>query len=202
MPAVGHAGDGKAVVAAAHRIAHHAIELAEIVRPIPWPVQMHRLAGNEHVAGTERRRHAGDRPGIAEAANLDLPEILVELVDDADVDSADRREIAIECRIRPFAVRHPLHDLRYDEIGVGITLAMRVGAHVDRHVIDEEADIGAMVEREAAQEILIGFSSAAVLGDDEARHAFEHLARHVGRSGFQLLLGYDALARGTCNVEQ
>jgi hypothetical protein len=44
---------------------------------------------------------------------------------------------------------------------------MGVGTHVDRHVVDRDSQIRAVVEIEAAQEILVGLAVAAVLGDDQ-----------------------------------
>ena len=41
--------------------------------------------------------------------------------------------------------------LRDDEIEIGIALAMPVRAHVDRHVLERDVDIGAVIEVEAAQ---------------------------------------------------
>ncbi len=51
---------------------------------------------------------------------------------------------------------------------------MRV--HVHRNAIDAGGQIGAVIEVEAAQEILIGFAIARVLSDHESGHGFEQLA--------------------------
>ena len=54
---------------------------------------------------------------------------------------------------------------------------MRMGAHVDRHAVDRDGKIGAVIEIESAQEILIGLPVSAVLGDDQAGHHFECFRR-------------------------
>jgi len=59
-----------------------------------------------------------------------------------------------------------------------------VGGHVDGHAVDKGREVGAVVEVEAAQEVLVGLAVAAVLGDDHAGHEFEHLGRAQGRAAF------------------
>jgi hypothetical protein len=51
---------------------------------------------------------------------------------------------------------------------------MCVSAHVDRHVINPDRHVGAVVEVVAAQEILIGFSLARVLGHDQPGSGFRN----------------------------
>ena len=51
-----------------------------------------------------------------------------------------------------------------------------MGRHVDGHAVDLDGEIGAVVEVEATQEILVGFALAGVLGDDQAGHDFQRLA--------------------------
>jgi hypothetical protein len=63
-----------------------------------------------------------------------------------------------------------------EEIDVGIALAVTMRGHVDRHAVDRDGEIGAVVEVEAAQEILVGFALAAVLRDDQARDSFKEFA--------------------------
>ena len=51
-----------------------------------------------------------------------------------------------------------------------------MGRHVDGHAVDPDREIGAVVEVEAAQEILVGFALAGMLGDDQAGHDLQRLA--------------------------
>jgi hypothetical protein len=44
---------------------------------------------------------------------------------------------------------------------------MAVGRHVDGHAVDLDGQIGAVVEVEAAQKILVGFARAGMLGGDQ-----------------------------------
>ena len=57
-------------------------------------------------------------------------------------------------------------------------------------------EVGAVVEVEAAQEILVGLAVAAVLGDDEARHDLEHFAGAQDGAILQLLDKHRSLAGG------
>ena len=61
-----------------------------------------------------------------------------------------------------------------------------MGRHVDRHAVDLDGEIGAVVEIEAAQEILVGFAFAGMLGDDQAGHDLQRLAGARERHGVHL----------------
>ena len=110
-------------------------------------------------------------------------------VDIIDLHRPGGVEIAEIGEIRALAVMQGADQLGDHEIEIGIALAMRMGAHVDRHVVERDVDIGAVIEVEAAQEILVGLALAAVLGDDQPRHDLEHFAH----AGSRLLL--DLLCR-------
>ena len=53
---------------------------------------------------------------------------------------------------------HGADQLGDHKIEIGKALTVRVGAHVDRHLVERDVDIGAVIEVEAAQEILVGFT--------------------------------------------
>ena len=66
---------------------------------------------------------------------------------------------------------------------------MPVGALVDQHAVDGGAQVGAVVEVEAAQVELVGLALATVLADDQARRGFEQLAGSVDGARVELFLG-------------
>ena len=66
--------------------------------------------------------------------------------------------------------------LRDDEIEVRVALAVGVGGHVDGHPLEIRGQIGAVIEVEAAQEILVGLAAATVLGHDDTGDRFHDLA--------------------------
>ena len=109
---------------------------------------------------------------IAEAADRDRRHRL-DAVEQIDVHRADRGEIAFVGEVRSLADIDRADQFGDQEIQVGIALPVRMGAHVDRHFVDRDGEIGAVVEIEAAQEILVGLAVAAVLGDDQAGNDFK-----------------------------
>ncbi|MPN56411.1 hypothetical protein SDC9_204099 [bioreactor metagenome] len=70
---------------------------------------------------------------------------------------------------------------------------MGVAGHVDRHAQDVGGEVAAVVEIETAQEILVGFAVAGVLGDDHAGHGFQRFGRTQQRPVGQLPGGDRAL---------
>src|SRR5438132_675940 len=81
--------------------------------------------------------------------------LIVDLIDIADMDCGDGGVIALGGEIRPLGVIDPCRQLRNEEIQIRIALAMRMRAHVDGHPVDESRKIGAVVEIEPAQQILV-----------------------------------------------
>ena len=69
---------------------------------------------------------------------------------------------------------------------------MGVAALVDQHAINRGAQIGAVVQVEAAQVKLVRLALATVLAHHQARHRLQHFTRAVHGTRFKLLLGDDA----------
>ena len=69
-----------------------------------------------------------------------------------------------------------MNQLRDQKVDISVALPVAMGRHVDRHAVDPDGKIGAMVEIEAAQKILVGFALSGMLGDDQARHDLKRLA--------------------------
>jgi hypothetical protein len=59
---------------------------------------------------------------------------------------------------------------------------MGMADHIDRNPIQADGEIGAVIEIEAAQEILVGLTAARMLGDDDTGNILNNLARRRGRS--------------------
>jgi hypothetical protein len=79
-------------------------------------------------------------------------------------------------------------------------MAMRGQVH--RHAVDVGGEVGAVIEVEAAQEILVGLALAGVLGGHQPRHGFHDVAGTQQRTRAQLPRGDDALARAVRNALQ
>jgi hypothetical protein len=81
-------------------------------------------------------------------------------------------------------------------------LAVRVRAHVDRHAIHAGQKVGAVVEIEAAQVILICFARAAMLSDDDAGNGLDDFAGAQEWPQRDLGVANGAFIRGVGNIEQ
>ena len=93
-------------------------------------------------------------------------------------------------------------ELGDEEVEVGVALTVRVRRHVDRHALEPRLEVGAVVEVEAANEVLVRLAVAGVLRDDEARDRLEQLAfsrqwakAEVGRADV-------SLGGGRCDADE
>jgi hypothetical protein len=84
------------------------------------------------------------------------------------VDRAGGGEIALVGEVGSLGDLHSLDHLGDDEVGVGETLAVRVRHQVDRHPVDGQRQVGAVVGVEAAKEILIRLATARMLDDQQS----------------------------------
>ena len=115
---------------------------------------------------------------------------------------SQRPEIA-DVRIEwPLRVVEPGGKFGHEKVDVGVALAVRMGRFIDRHVVDEGREIGAVVEVEAADEILVRFAFAGMNGHHQARHRLQHLPDAIGGPQVDLLLGDRSLAGGCRGSEQ
>jgi len=114
----------------------------------------------------------------------------------AEVGRPSGREVTDARIVRTFAVIETLDQGGEQEIEVGVTLAMAVGRHVHRQPIDPHGEVGAVVEVEAAQEILVRLALTTVLGGDEAGRELKQLGRARYRTLRELIRQHDALTCG------
>ena len=196
LAVVVHGGGAVAVIVAAMAEAQGAGNLAEIVRmgertvhmPVgnsaqqPTPVVQVLRPANEAVVDTERA--AGQR------------DLIGDLVGEVHVGRGNGAEIAHRCVIRTLGVIQPVRNLGHQEVQIGVTLAVRIGGPVDRHVIDEVGDVRAMVHIEAARQVLVGLALAGMHGHHQARNALEQLSHPIHGAQIQFLLRHRTLAGG------
>src|SRR5207245_2620609 len=93
-----------------------------------------------------------------------------------DVGRAGSREVALVCEIRTLGELNTTHELRNQEIEIGIALAVRVRRQVHRYTSNRRREIGPVIEVESTQIVLVGLSFSAVLADDGAWHGLEDFA--------------------------
>src|ERR1700722_711596 len=72
---------------------------------------------------------------------------------------------------------------------------MGMGAQVNRHVVNGDGKISAVVEIEAAQEILVGLAFPAVLRHRQTGGGFEEFARTCDRTSVEVVSTDGHLAR-------
>ena len=156
----------------------------------------------EQIARTELLRCAENGPPIGMRATFHLEEILRQRLGKFHMGICSRAKVADIRVIRTFFEIHPLHKLRDDGVHVRVALAVRVRWQVQRHIVEENGDIRAMVEIEAAQKILVGLAAAGVLRDDEAGNRLQNLSRTKNRTILDLRCAHRSLGAGFGNADQ
>src|SRR3569623_1733549 len=73
---------------------------------------------------------------------------------------------------------------------------MTMSGHIDGHAVNAGGNVGAVVEIERAQEILVGLALAGMLRHHQARHGLQHRARPQPRPRLQLIVADVARRRG------
>ena len=104
--------------------------------------------------------------------------------------------------IRTFLEIHPLHKLRDDGVHVRVALAVRVRRQVQRHIVDENGEIRAVVEIETAKIILVGLAAAGVLRDDEAGNRLQNFSRTKNRTILDFRCAHRSLSAGFGNSDE
>ncbi len=129
-------------------------------------------------------------------------ERLLEAVDRRDERRADHREIADVGAVGSLAEVDPLDDLRQQAVDVEVALAVAVRAQVPGHAVDVRREVRAVVEVEAAQEVLVRLAAARVLGGHHAGHGLEHVRHAQHGPHEQVGAGDGAFRGGTGRAEQ
>jgi len=161
---------------------------------LPRTVVVEQFEAVEQAAAGELRGTGEQASRVAVPADRRLGQRTVDLAEIIDVRRSGRREITFLGEIRSFTESDAVDQLGNQEIEVGVALAMGVRRHVDRHAADVGCKVGAVVEVEAAQEILVGLAVAGVLRNDQSGHHLQRFAGAEDRHGGQPLARNDAFA--------
>ncbi len=158
---VGHQRQRQALRPAAFAQAEHRVFATQPLRYLPGAVVAHAFDGGQQAAPPfEFPRSTADGATVAVLTQAELDEGGIEAPPVLDVRRTGRREVAVRGEVRPLAVGNAFHQLRHQEVEVGVALAMAMAGHVDRHAGHCGGEVGAMVQVEAAQEVLVGFAVA------------------------------------------
>ena len=79
---------------------------------------------------------------------------------------------------------------------------MRVRRQVKRHIVNENGDICAVVEIEAAKKILVGLAAAGVLRDDETGKRLQNFSRTKNRTILDFRCSHRTLGGGIGNSDK
>ena len=192
---IGHGGRRKAVGRGALAETQQAGELVHVIGRVPRTVISVHLARVEQRAAAEFCRAHAEIAQIVEAADGGFGDGLVDAVAQIDEQRAGGGEIADVGEVRSLADIQAGDGLRHQPIEVGVALPVSMGRQVDRHVVDEDRQIRAVIEIVTAQIILIGLAAIGMHDHGEAGHGFENLARSRHRECVELLPSHRHLAR-------
>src|SRR5580698_6080201 len=99
-------------------------------------------------------------------------------------------------------VIQPLHKLLDHRVHVRVPLAVGVRWQIKRHIVDENREICAVVEIEAAKKILVGLAASSVLRDDETGNRLQNFSRTKNRTILEFSSAHRSLGGGTGNSNQ
>ena len=210
---VGHQRERLLDAAFVEAVAQQAVEALEVLGVRPGAVVVGGLdRGQQRARGQCRGlRHQG--AGVAVLAQREAGHAAVRAdraagqgVHQLDARGAGRAEVAVFRGVHALAVADAADQFGDEEVQVAVALAVGVGGHVHRHAVEEGGEVGAVVEIEAAQVVLVGFAVAAVLRDDDAGHELQHLGGAQGGAALdelgrdRALAGRGAAAHGVVVV--
>ena len=115
---------------------------------------------------------------------------------------SDRSEIADAGVIGSLCEIDGVDQLRHQKGDVRVALPVSIGGPIDRHVVDEIREIGAVVKIVAPDQVLRCFAFARVDGYDQPGNALEKFSRAIDRTQFDLPLADCTLAGGRCTPQQ
>ena len=173
--AVDRSAQAQRAVANLLRIFGKAGIVAEPLGIIPFAIVALDFGGEQEIAIAELEGATGNKPIEIIAAGLERDKGL-QGIDGCRLGGAGKREIPDIGAIGSLAIVDPRDGFGDHRIEIEIALAMGMGSHVQRHIIERQREISAVIKVEAAQEILIGLAAAGVLGRDEPRHCLEQFA--------------------------
>jgi hypothetical protein len=149
------------------------------------------LQRHQQRAAADLGRGSEQAAQVIVVATLDRHERRIERRAIPQIHRTRGREITRVRVVRALAVLDRLDQLGNYEVDVGVTLAVRMRGHVHGHAVDAGGEIGAVIEIEPAQEVLVRLAAAAVLSDDQPGHDFEQLARAQHGAQVELFRGRD-----------
>ena len=195
MVGVGHGVERNPVFLSALRPDHHAVDLVHFVRNRPRAVVNAKLGRAEQSAALYLVRGYPEQAAVVETADGGGEQAVRKVLFISHMHRAGGGEVALVGVIWSLLANDIRKQLRNQEVGVGIALAVAVGRHIERHAVEVDGEVGAVIELEAAKLILIGLALAAMLRDQETgNRSFQRLARPTKRHVVDLFAGGELFA--------
>ena len=200
LAAIGEAQHAPPERVVAGAVAEDAVALPEVVALLPGTVLVHEFHAVEQRAVAELGRGREDAARVAEAATLQLPERAGQRAGVSHVRRARRGEVAVRRAVGAFAIINARDQLGDNPVEVRVALAVAVRGEVDGHPVERGGEVGAVVEVEAAEEILVGLTRAAVLRDDDAGDGLQQLTGAEQRARAEVVEAHGALRGRRCEA--
>nr|WP_255615653.1 hypothetical protein [Polymorphobacter sp. PAMC 29334] len=162
------------------------VERFKIAGNIVRPVIIAELTSKEEIACAELARSSSEQSKIVAVDAAGACHERSSGIDRLKLRRTCSKKIADIRPVGPLGVVDRINEFRDDEIDVSEALSVRVRPHVDRHTVDELGEVGAVIEVEAAQEILVGLAAARMLRSDETWDDFEQFADPLNRTIFEV----------------
>lgn len=163
---------------------------------------MEALDGEVEGAIAERERLRDQEPLIVEAPARHLEQPVGEAGDEVDFGAAGAREVAALGPVEALVEADALDRLGDDEVHVGVPLTVAMGRLVDRHAAHGDREVGAVVEVEAAEEVLVRLAAARVLRGDRTGYGLDQFAHALDRPPLEVLASGRPLRGGHGDADQ
>ena len=150
----------------------------------------------------DARRCGAEHAGPTVLAGARVQHRAVQLIDVVDIRGTRRRKITFIGKVGPFLELDAAHQLRDEKAQVRIAMRVCAGRRVHGHTGDHHRKVGAVIQIEAAQVVLIRLALAAVLADDHSGHRLQHFTRTHDRPSIELRRGHRALAGCRCDPDE
>ena len=167
---------------------------ALVHRQLPGAVVDAVVDAGDQGAGGSAQAAGNQAAAFAVLADAALDQIR-RVVHPAQLGAAGGGEVAVAQAVAALAVVVAGQQLGNQEVEVQVALAVTVRGQVERHALDRDGEVGAVIQVEAPREVLVGLALAAVLRGDEAGNQLEQVAGALARVGIELA-PVDAAGRG------
>ena len=143
--AVEHSRQRNAIAVIAFTIAKHRVQFAQVIGMGPRSIVVLKLQATQHAARTGGNRARREQALESQGARRQI-DLIIDGVQIVEMDGTDRGEITLTGVVGTLGVLDIGHQLRNHEVEVRIPLAVRMRRVIDRHAVDGNREIGAVIQ--------------------------------------------------------